>query len=90
MKAQITTLVYDKKRKKKKGKEVKQSEEVEVVESQASITCTCINTEKLILGRPEISFKTTSSYGFKYFVPVYISSDHHFLTTNIHLHFLYS
>lgn len=92
------TLVYDptksieKKRNEKKGEWgiKKLLKHVEVVESQASITGTGISTEKLILGRPEVSFQTTSPYRFKDFVPMCISCDHHLMTVCINFHLLYT
>ena len=73
-------------KRKRKKKLLKQ---VEIVESQASVTGTGISTKKLVLCRPEVSFQTTSPYCFKNFVPVCISGDHHLLTICINFHFLY-
>jgi hypothetical protein len=81
-----TTLVYDPTKSKEKQKLL---EEVVVAESQASIAGTGISTKELILGRPEVSFQTTSPYSFKNFVPMCISRHHHLLTICINFHLLY-
>ena len=91
MKNTNITSVYDpiRVKKTKERRKKKLLKQVEIVESQASITGTGISTKKLVLCRPEVSFQTTSPYCFKNFVPVCISGDHHLLTICINFHFLY-